>query len=538
MRRDIGFIGLTFVAVSAMVGSGWLFAPLLASQAAGPAAIVAWVIGAIAILLLALTYAEISAMLPVAGGIARVPQFSHGNVVSTAMGWSAWIGYNATAPVEVEAMLRYLAPHLQWLYEADSACALTSTLSWAGTAPATAFLVLFAAINAIGVKFFTYLNSTITWAKIAIPLIITATFITARFEPSNFVADGFAPFGLKGILAAVSSGGIIFSYIGFRHAVDMAGEVKRPGVIIPLALVSSVAICFVLYASLQFAFIGALSSPADLSGGWSRLASTGSFGPLEMIASSLGLVWLISLLNAGAVIGPFGGGLVATGSNARLTYALAENGFFPRLLATLSARGVPLRGLVLNLVFSALIFVLLPFEEIVKLNSSAIMLSFIAGPIGVVALRHLLPYRNRPLRLPAVEILAGAAFIIATLVLYWSGWDTLWRLGFYLLAGLVLFLIHVGRNGAANLDLAEAAWLPPYLIALGLVSAFGSFGGTGDIPFGWDIVILVGLSVVTFQIAVRCRLPQEKLDRYLAEQHVFEKAESKPPPSAVHQHAN
>lgn len=537
MRRDIGFIGLTFVAVSAMVGSGWLFAPLLASQAAGPAAIVAWVIGAIAILLLALTYAEISAMLPVAGGIARVPQFSHGNVVSTAMGWSAWIGYNATAPVEVEAMLRYLAPHLQWLYEADSAGALTSTLSWAGTATATAFLVLFAAINAIGVKFFAYLNSTITWAKIAIPLIITATFITARFEPSNFVADGFAPFGLKGILAAVSSGGIIFSYIGFRHAVDMAGEVKRPGIIIPLALVSSVAICFVLYASLQFAFIGALS-PADLSGGWSRLASTGSFGPLEMIASSLGLVWLISLLNAGAVIGPFGGGLVATGSNARLTYALAENGFFPRLLATLSARGVPLRGLVLNLVFSALIFVLLPFEEIVKLNSSAIMLSFIVGPIGVVALRHLLPDRPRPLRLPAVTILANAAFIIATLVLYWSGWDTLWRLSLYLLAGLVLFLIHIGRDGVANLDLAEAAWLPPYLTALGLVSAFGSFGGTGDIPFGWDIVILVGLSVVTFQIAVRCRLPQEKLDRYLTEQHVFEKAESKPPPSAVHQHAN
>ncbi len=73
MRRDIGFIGLTFVAVSAMVGSGWLFAPLLASQAAGPASIVAWAIGGIAMLLLALTYAEISAMLPVAGGIARVP---------------------------------------------------------------------------------------------------------------------------------------------------------------------------------------------------------------------------------------------------------------------------------------------------------------------------------------------------------------------------------------------------------------------------------------------------------------------------------
>ncbi|ARQ01099.1 APC family permease [Pseudorhodoplanes sinuspersici] len=531
MRRDIGFIGLTFVAVSAMVGSGWLFAPLLASQAAGPAAIVAWAIGGFAILLLALTYAEISAMLPVTGGIARVPQFSHGNVVSTAMGWSAWIGYNATAPVEVEAMLRYLALHLPWLYEADNAGALTDKLSWAGTTTATGFLVLFTVINAIGVKFFTYVNSTITWVKIAIPLIVIFAFIVARFEPSNFVADGFSPFGLQGILAAVSSGGIIFSYIGFRHAVDMAGEVKRPGVIIPLALLSSIAICFVLYAGLQLAFVGALS-PADLAGGWKQLASAGGFGPLEVIASAIGLIWLVSLLNVGAVLGPFGGGLVTTGSNARLTYALAENGFFPRLFATLSARGVPLRGLILNLVFSSLIFLLLPFEEIVKLNSSAIMLSFIAGPIGVVALRHLLPHRNRPLRLPAVEILAPVAFVIATLVLYWSGWDTLWRLGLYLLAGLVLFLIHMGRDGLANLDLVEAAWLPPYLIALGLVSAFGSFGGSGHIPFGWDMILLFGLSLATFQIAVRCRLPQERLNRYLSEERIFEKAESEPPSSA------
>lgn len=530
MRRDIGFIGLTFVAVSGIVGSGWLFAPLMASQAAGPAAIVAWAIGGVAMLLLALTFAEISAMLPVAGGIARVPQFSHGNVVSMAMGWSAWIGYNATAPVEVEAMLKYLGPHLPWLYEGSPA--VSGKLTWAGTAVATALLALFAAINAVGVKFFTYVNSTITWAKIGIPLVVAAAFIATRFESSNFTDGGFSPFGLKGVLAAVSSGGIIFSYIGFRHAIDMAGEVKRPGLVIPLALVSSVAICFFLYAGLQVAFIGALS-PAERAGGWTALAFPGHFGPLGAVASSLGLLWLISVLNVGAVIGPFGGGLVATGSNARLVYALAENGFFPRLFATLSARSVPLRGLLLNLVFSALIFVFLPFDEIVKLNSSAIVLSFVMGPIAVVALRHLLPDRKRPLRLPAVQILAGTAFVIATLVLYWSGWDTLWRLGLCLLAGLVLFLLQLRRGEAADLDLAEAVWLPPYLLAIGLVSALGSFGGAGLIPFGWDIAILLALSVTVFHFAVRCRLPREKLDRYLADQRIFEKAESQPPASTL-----
>src|SRR5262245_48570307 len=121
LKREIGLIGLTFVAVSGIIGSGWLFAPLSALQVAGPAALVAWLIGAIAMLLLALTFAEISAMLPVPGGIARVPHFSHGNVVSMVMGWSAWIGYSTTAPIEVEAMLKYLAPHAGWLYAGAAA---------------------------------------------------------------------------------------------------------------------------------------------------------------------------------------------------------------------------------------------------------------------------------------------------------------------------------------------------------------------------------------------------------------------------------
>jgi len=119
MHRSIGLLSLTFVAISGILGSGWLFAPLLAAQAAGPSALVAWVIGGFAMLLLAATFAEIAAILPVAGGIGRVPHFSHGSVVSMAMGWTAWIGYNTTATIEVEAVLRYSKTLAPWLYLPD-----------------------------------------------------------------------------------------------------------------------------------------------------------------------------------------------------------------------------------------------------------------------------------------------------------------------------------------------------------------------------------------------------------------------------------
>ena len=518
LHREIGLIGLTFVSVSAIIGSGWLFAPLLAAQHAGPAALVAWVLGGIAMLLLALTFAEISAMLPVPGGIARVPQFSHGNVVSMAMGWSGWVGYSTTAPIEVEAMLRYLAPHLDWLYTAPG----SGTLSWGGVGLAGGLLALFTVINAFGVKFFAYVNTTITWAKLAIPMLVIALFLASRFETANFTAHGgFAPMGLAGILGAISSGGVIFSYIGFRHAIDMAGEVKNPGRTVPLALVLSVLICFLIYGGLQFAFTGALA-PGDLAKGWGALALPGELGPLSAIAAALGLLWLVSLLNFGAVIGPFGGGLVAVGSNARLAFALAENGFFPKLFASISARGVPLAALLLNLAFAVLAFVLLPFDEVVQLNSAAIILSFAVGPVAVVALRSLLPQATRPLRIPGVFFVALAAFVVATLIIYWSGWNTVWRLGICLAVGLALILVNARARMTRELDVTQALWLVPYLLGIAIVSYLGAFGGRGIIPFGLDMAILALLAALVFVYAIKSRLPQETFDRYMREEQVLE----------------
>ena len=126
MNRSIGVIGLTFVAVSGVIGSGWLFAPLLTSQLAGPASIIAWAIGGVAILLLALCFAEVSGTLPVAGGIARIPHFTHGDITSMVLGWTAWVGYNTQAPIETIAMLKYAEVDFPWLFTGEGSDALLS----------------------------------------------------------------------------------------------------------------------------------------------------------------------------------------------------------------------------------------------------------------------------------------------------------------------------------------------------------------------------------------------------------------------------
>jgi amino acid transporter len=520
MQRSIGLLGLTFVAISGILGSGWLFAPLLAAQAAGPSALVAWAIGGFAMLLLAATFAEIAAILPVAGGIGRVPHFSHGSVVSMTMGWTAWVGYNTTATIEVEAVLRYSRSLAPWLYGSDG------LLSPAGLGIACLLLLVFTVLNAFGVKLFARINTALTWVKILIPALLAAVILTSEFRYANFSAyGGFAPEGIKGILSAISTGGVIFALIGFRHVIDLAGEARNPKVNVPLALVVSLVVCLLIYGGLQLAFLGALDQ-SQLRDGWAALSFPGELGPMAALATAVGALWIVSILDTGARISSFASGLVSVGSNARLGLAMAQNGLFPKFMETLSERGVPLFALLANFIVSALFFVLLPFKEVLSLNTSSIVLSFVVGPIAVLAFRSLLPNTPRAFVLPAAPVTGCLAFIVASLIIYWSGWDTMLHLGICLAIGFALLLVRSMQGGFDSLDWREAIWLAPYLAGLVTLSYLGSFGGgAGYISVGPDILAVSALSIAVYVLAVRLRLHPDKFNLYMEEERADERME-------------
>src|SRR4051794_36273895 len=86
LRRDVGLTGLMFVSLGSIIGSGWLFGALYASQQAGRAALPSWGIGAVFMLTLALIHAELGGAYPIAGGTARYPHYSHGSTVGYTIG--------------------------------------------------------------------------------------------------------------------------------------------------------------------------------------------------------------------------------------------------------------------------------------------------------------------------------------------------------------------------------------------------------------------------------------------------------------------
>src|SRR5215471_19285122 len=90
-KRELGLIGATWASETSIIGSGWLFGALFAAQAVGGAAIVAWLIAGVVVIILALAHAELGAMYPVSGGTARFPHFAFGSVAGIGFGFFSYV---------------------------------------------------------------------------------------------------------------------------------------------------------------------------------------------------------------------------------------------------------------------------------------------------------------------------------------------------------------------------------------------------------------------------------------------------------------
>ena len=502
LRRQLGPVGLLFISTGSVIGSAWLFAAMYAAQMAGPAAILSWIVAAVATLLLALVYAELGAAFPVAGGLARFSYFSHGTLAGFVAASACWLGYVCIAPIEVQAIIRYLADELPWLLRPDGSRLLSST----GVGVATALLLALSAVNLAGVRWLNDSNRVITCWKLVVPVLVPVALLVKSFHAENFTKfGGFMPEGIGGVFSAVSAGGAAFALLGFRTAIELAGEAKKPQRDVPLALIGSVLITSAIYILIQVAFLGALP-PSALAHGWKGLASHVEAGPFVQLVTVAGLVLLAKLLLADAVISPGGCALIFCGATARLSYAMAQNGQIPRVFARLNRAQVPAVALGVNFLVGLLF--LLPsqtWQSLVNFISSIMVMSLAFGPPALLALRRSAPEVARPFRLPAARVLCAFAFGFANCMIYWCGWRTNGVCVAALLALAAAFAAIFWLSGEARkLDVEGMAWVAPYLGGLALVSGLGQYGGgLGWLPLGTDYLCLVALTLGVLFLADR-----------------------------------
>jgi amino acid transporter len=531
LKREIGLISLLWASTGSIIGSGWLFGAQKGLVAAGPAVIISWIIGGGAILLLALVHAELGAMYPVSGGSARFPHYAFGGAAGASFGWFSWLQAATVAPIEVSAMINY-ATHYSfakgWLHP-------DQTLTASGLVVAVILMAIISSINFLGVRALALTNSTATWWKVGVPLAtIFVVAIAGGLHGSNFTAaDGFAPDGAKGILAAVSTSGIIFSYLGFEQADQLAGESRNPKRDIPIAVIGSILIGIVIYIALQLVFLLALPA-SSIGSSWATGPYSTFTGPWAQLAGLLSLGWLAAILYFDAIVSPGGTGLIYTAATSRVSYGLSRNGYVPQIYERLSDRGVPWFGVITSFVVGCICFLPFPsWQSLVGLITSASVLMYAGAPLSLGVFRRRLPEAERPYRLPAAEVIAPAAFVVSGLVILWSGWATDWKLGVAILLGYVILAFSRGfrlNSHEPVLQWRAAQWLPVYLVGLGIIVYLSPYGPLKNpvIPLWWDMVVTALFSLAIYYWALAVALPSATIQRMIDEVVVPEEETAAP----------
>lgn len=524
LKRHVGVVGLLFASVGSIIGSGWLFGALNASQQAGPAAVISWALGGVMILLIALVYAELGTMFPLSGGVVRFPHLAFGSFASYTAGWITWVAVATTAPIEVMAALQYGTKYAPFTAEHMVNGEPVYTLTGLGYVSAVVLMAVFVVVNYYGIKWFARINNVLVGWKIFIILLVIAAFLVTAFHGENFTSHGFKPEGWHGVFTAIATSGIVFSYLGFRQGIELAGETDNPRRNVPLSVIGSVLITGLIYIALQFAFIGALD-PGTLSdsGGWAKLSFENDFGPLAALASLLGLGWLAILLYADAIVSPGDTGLIYTTVTSRISYAMARNGNAPQALARTTSRGVPFISLLVTFFVGLIVFLPFPsWQQLVGFITSATVLSFSSGPLVLAALRKRLPDHERPFRLPGGHVIPVLAFCASNLIIYWSGWDIVWKLAVAVAIGFVLLPIyHLLGQDTPKLDLRSGAtWVVPWLLGLLVISWLGNYpepaaGNQMVLSFSTAIPIIFVFSVAIYVLAYRSPLPTSEIEEHV-----------------------
>ena len=505
--------------VGAIMGSGWMFASMYTSQSAGPAGMLSWIIGSILMIIIALVFAEVCTIVPVEGSTSRIPHITHGTMTSYIFAWITWISYLVLAPIEVQAVIQYIAVFYPWMIDASRDGALTL----AGVPYAIAMLLGFCVVNLYSLKWLAKINNVITILKVMIPVFICGVFITFVYTLTSLTSIQaepitIMPYGINGVLAAVSVGGIAYAFTGFKTIVELAGSTKNPKKSIPIATIGSIVICTLIFLLLQFTYILVMSKYVH-GGDWENVIIPGSgsssFGPFAIMAQSFNQPLVLYPLYFGAIVFPLMAGLIYFSIAQKSLAAMVANGYLPGILGKITPfSSKPLYAIATNFFIALIMFAPFPgWKEMATFLTSLIALTYLTGPTSTMALRYHLPDIERPFRLKGAYLLSILGMLAATLVFIWSGWGTVSKAGIAIIIAMaslgIYKMLRFNKSDKICWNIRESLWFWVYMYLVTVASYLSpvAFGGNGMLNIYTLFIVLLINSFIVVTIAKLVCLP-------------------------------
>jgi APA family basic amino acid/polyamine antiporter len=494
LRRILGPIGLTSLGVGAIIGAGiFVMTGRAAAQDAGPAIVLSYVVAGLGCLFAALCYAEFASTVPVAGSAYTYAYATLGELLAWIIGWDLILEYAMACACVASSWSKYLNEFLHpfnlhvpdklsydpftvgekyggWVLWSNSAGDPVVVLGGGMNVMAMLIILFCTAVLVIGIRESATTNAILVAIKLGVVLFVigvgifyidsanwTGVPVEQRLKPENpaekwgilgligldryfvgiddSIRSNFTPYGLSGIMLGAAI--VFFAYIGFDSISTHAEEAKRPNRDVPIAILSSLALCTVLYIGVALVITGMVPYPNIDP----NAAVASAFREKGQATGSPLLRWSGFLIATGALAGMTSVLLITFLSQARIFLAMARDHLLPpSIFGAVHPRfRTPHRSTMLTGGVIAVVAALTPITKLEEMVNIGTLAAFVIVCAAVLMLRISRPDAHRPFRAPLIFLVGPLGIVVNFIMMLFLPWDTWLRLVVWLVVGLIIY---------------------------------------------------------------------------------------------------
>lgn len=451
LHRSLGWFQLTLFGIGCVIGTGIFVLTAAGAQKAGPGLMLAFAIAGAICIIAALCYAEIAAMIPVAGSAYTYTYTTMGEMLAWTVGWALILEYAvAASAVSVgwsgffsgTIMNEFLGVQLpSWLSGAP--LALGGVEGGFINLPAVFIALLITWLLMIGTTESARVNAVLVAIKVtALTAFIAITLTSAYFDPDKFnpflPAGVFGGFG-TGLGAVGAAATIFFAYVGFDAVSTAAEETKNPQRNVPIGLVGSLLFCTVFYILVAAGAIGTVGGqpimgpngvpfPAG-SEELARQCATYAADALPLVCSDEALAHVLRQIGWSGVGNALGLAaslalpsviLILMFGQTRIFFVMSRDGLLPEKLSAVHPKWKT-PYIVTAITGGAVAFAaaFLPVGKLADIANAGTLYAFMMVAIAVMILRRTAPDRQRHFRTPLLIIL-GPLTVVGCVFLFFN----------------------------------------------------------------------------------------------------------------------
>ena len=483
LSRSLGWFQLTLMGIGCVIGTGIFVLTAVGAQKAGPGLMTAFAIAGGVCIVAALCYAEIAAMIPVAGSAYTYSYATIGEFFAWTVGWALIMEYAiAASAVSVGwsgyfsgTVLGGLGIHLPaWL--SAGPLALGGAAGGFINLPALVIALLVTGLLVIGTSESAKVNAVLVIVKVtALTAFVAITLTSSEFEASHF--NPFLPAGVfggwgTGVGAVGAAATMFFAYVGFDAVSTAAEETKNPQRNVPIGLVGSLLFCTVFYILVAAGAIGTIGRQPIIgpngvpfptgSEELARQCATYAADQLPLVCSNEALAHVLrqigwssigNLLGIAAFLALPSVILVLIYGQTRIFFVMARDGLLPESLSRVHPKfKTPHIVTMMTGGAVAIGAAFFPVGKLADISNAGTLYAFMMVAIALLVLRRRDPARKRAFRVPGAWIIApltiaGCVFLFLNLpyeaMLFLPGWGLL---------GIVIYFAysrsrsHLGRG--------------------------------------------------------------------------------------------